>query len=80
VEDPAYFAANPQAHDDVTQYWWKTERLTDGRAVIVIENSGDYSARATNKNVTVPTGLTDAEIKALKSASQLGSLLPPERQ
>jgi len=58
-------------------YWWAVVSLTDGTAAVVIEASGPYSASTTVASKT--GGLTAAEIVQLKTAVQLGPLLPPAK-
>jgi len=57
-----------------TVYWWRVLSLSDGTAAVVIQDSGPFSASTTVAGKTA--GLTANEIAALKTAQQLGSLLP----
>jgi hypothetical protein len=57
-------------------YWWDVRPLNDGTAVVVIQATGPYAVRNTVLGRT--DGLSDQEIRSLKTAKQLGRRLPEE--
>lgn len=64
-----------------TKFWWNVVTLTDGTGAVEIQPSGFYGATTIVIGpCAVGCGLTIAEQSALKTAVQLGSLLPPPPQ
>jgi hypothetical protein len=59
-----------------TREWWSVVALTDGTAAVQIEPSGIYGKTASVGPCAVGCGLTPAEQSALKTAVQMGTLLP----
>jgi hypothetical protein len=56
-----------------SDFWWDVKLLSDGTAAVVVQANGPYAAKYTIKGRTV--GLSNAEIRSLKTATQLGNKL-----
>lgn len=59
----------------LTKYWWNVVTLTDGTGAVEIQPSGAFG-KTTTVGPCAVCGLTPAEQAALKTALQLGSLIP----
>lgn len=60
-----------------TKYWWNVIQLTDGTAAVEIHPNGVFGKTIGGIGpCAVGCGLTPAEQAALKTAAQLGSLIP----